>query len=159
MATRPTVHVVVPPKEPGGRWFTIEVDAEYPSRQENQERRRLGLPQRTFLPPDRIAAIRAEPTHQVPPTHLPANQLAVWNDCVRLLNQAVAIGGAIASRAWALFHDEDLLVQQVRWAEADCCPSGVDPMTVLLEAEAQLRDLIANHSESTTTILHEAATP
>jgi hypothetical protein len=154
MPIRPIEQIVVPPTETGAHWFTIEIDAAYVSREEVQERRRLGLPPRTFVTPERIAARRA-PQYQIPPLHLPAEQLALWSDCVGLLNQAIDISreqegpgtlytGLVASRAWAVFQSEDIKVQQVRWVEADCYPAGIDPMTVLLESEAQLRDIIDN---------------
>ena len=155
MPIRPKVQVVVPPKQAGGEWFTVELDATYVSRDEIQERRRLGLPLRTFLPSERIAAILNGPQFQTPPTHLPGDRLAVYNECVKLLNQAIAISradegpgsmysGRVASQAWGVFTNDDIAVQQVRWIEADCYPLGIDPMAVLLESEAQLRDLIDN---------------
>jgi hypothetical protein len=156
MPIKPTREIVIPPKDAGGEWFTFVVnDDDHPTQDENRERRRLGLPLRAVLPPERTAAIQRGPKYQIPPTHLPPEQMEVWNDCVRLLNRAIAISreqegpgtmycGLVASRAWAVHFVEDLTVQSVRWVECDLCPAGVNPMHVLLEAEAQLRDIVEN---------------
>lgn len=63
-----TREIVVPPREPGGQWYTFVVFADdHPTQDENRERRRLGLPLRAMWSPQRLIEFAAH-------THLPEAQ-------------------------------------------------------------------------------------